>query len=104
MVLDRGGGCGVQTEFDERKKPKVWLAEKGARKDSIPRGFGDFLGSGVEAKVCERAVREIVIEGVRSKQVAVVIKGLRGMRRDRPLAGPNALTLVTVTGNVAPIG
>ena len=45
-----------------------------------------FLGSGVEAKA-RAAVREIVVEGVRSKQVAVVIKGEENA--EIALAGPN---------------
>ena len=84
MVLEGVAGV-VFKRSDERKKRKYF--EKGARKDSMGEVSAKiFLGSSVEAKA-RAAVREIVVEGVRSKQVAVVIKSEGNA--EIALAGPN---------------
>ena len=84
MVLEGVAGVVIKRSA-ERKKRKYF--EKGARKDSMGEVSAKiFLGSGVGAKA-RAAAREIVVEGVRSKQVAVVIKGEGNA--EIALAGPS---------------
>ena len=71
MVLEGVQGVVIKRSA-ERKKRKQF--EKGARKDSMGEASGTvFLDSGMGDKAME-AVREIVVEGVRVKQVEIVLK------------------------------
>lgn len=72
MVLEGVTGVVVKRSA-ERKKRKHF--EKGARKDSMGEASGTvFLQGGVDGQALA-VVRGMLVEGVRSKQVEVVIKG-----------------------------
>ena len=83
MVLEGVEGVVVKRSA-ERKKRKYF--EKGARKDSMGASSGAvFLQSGMGVQAVEE-VRELVVEGMREKQIDLVIKG--GDREDVSFSAP----------------
>ena len=83
MVLEGVRGVTVKRS-QERKKRKYF--EKGARAESMGQASATvFLDNGMEAREMG-VVRGVLVEGVRCKEVEIVVK----KAGDRTFAGPSA--------------
>lgn len=83
MVLEGLQGVVIKRSAERQKRKQF---EKGARKDSMGAASGTvFLQSGMGGQAIEE-VRELVVEGMREKQIDLVIKG--GDREDVSFSAP----------------